>query len=60
MLCPSQGGIINDGSALIGPAEAYPDSLPDAFPECGAEGKTLYFSCVSKVAVAEDVSHIAL
>ncbi|XP_036058173.1 ribosomal protein S6 kinase delta-1 isoform X4 [Onychomys torridus] len=33
-----KGGIINDGSALIGPAEAYPDSLPDAFPECGAEG----------------------
>nr|XP_048295404.1 ribosomal protein S6 kinase delta-1 isoform X8 [Myodes glareolus] len=33
-----KGGVINDGSALIGPADEYPDSLPDTFPECGAEG----------------------
>ncbi|XP_007647242.1 ribosomal protein S6 kinase delta-1 isoform X1 [Cricetulus griseus] len=33
-----KGGIINDGSALIGPAEEYPESLPDTFPECGTEG----------------------
>ncbi|XP_012978092.1 ribosomal protein S6 kinase delta-1 isoform X2 [Mesocricetus auratus] len=33
-----KGGIVNDGSALIGPADEYPDSLPDTLPECGAEG----------------------
>lgn len=57
---PFQGGVINDGSALIGPVDEHPDSLPDTFPECGAEGKTLY-SCVdSEALVAEDVGHIAL
>lgn len=33
-----KGGIINDGSELIGPAEAYPDSLANTFSECGTEG----------------------
>ncbi|XP_055438966.1 ribosomal protein S6 kinase delta-1 isoform X2 [Bubalus kerabau] len=33
-----KGGIINDGSELIGPAEAYPDSLTDSLPECSTEG----------------------
>ncbi|XP_020919498.1 ribosomal protein S6 kinase delta-1 isoform X8 [Sus scrofa] len=33
-----KGGIINDGSELIGPAEAYSDSLIDSFPECSTEG----------------------
>ncbi|XP_031194525.1 ribosomal protein S6 kinase delta-1 isoform X2 [Mastomys coucha] len=33
-----KGGIINDGSELIGPADAYPDSPANTFPECGAEG----------------------
>nr|XP_020041585.1 ribosomal protein S6 kinase delta-1 isoform X2 [Castor canadensis] len=33
-----KGGIINDGSELIGPAEAYSDSFPDNFPECSTEG----------------------
>ncbi|XP_038204824.1 ribosomal protein S6 kinase delta-1 isoform X3 [Arvicola amphibius] len=32
-----KGGVINDGSALIGPVDEYPDSLLDTFPECGAE-----------------------
>ncbi|XP_026635474.1 ribosomal protein S6 kinase delta-1 isoform X2 [Microtus ochrogaster] len=32
-----KGGVINDGSALIGPVDEHPDSLPDTFPECGAE-----------------------
>ncbi|XP_021053752.1 ribosomal protein S6 kinase delta-1 isoform X2 [Mus pahari] len=33
-----KGGVISDGSELIGPAEAYPDSLADALPECATEG----------------------
>ncbi|GAB1285879.1 Non-specific serine/threonine protein kinase [Apodemus speciosus] len=46
-----KGGIINDGSELIGPAEAYPDSLASTLPECGTEG----FSNSSAVgAVASD------
>ena len=32
-----KGGVISDGSELIGPAEAYPDSPANAFPECGTE-----------------------
>ncbi|XP_044940654.1 ribosomal protein S6 kinase delta-1 isoform X5 [Mustela putorius furo] len=35
-----KGGIINDGSELIGPAEAYSDSLVDSFPECSTEGES--------------------
>uniref|UniRef100_A0A8C2XU83 Ribosomal protein S6 kinase delta-1 n=1 Tax=Capra hircus TaxID=9925 RepID=A0A8C2XU83_CAPHI len=35
-----KGGIINDGSELIGPVEAYPDSLTDRFPECSTEGES--------------------
>ncbi|KAM4814972.1 ribosomal protein S6 kinase delta-1-like isoform 3-T6 [Thomomys bottae] len=33
-----KGGIINDGSELIGPAEAYSDSIVDIFAECSTEG----------------------
>ncbi|XP_070330025.1 ribosomal protein S6 kinase delta-1 isoform X3 [Odocoileus virginianus] len=35
-----KGGIISDGSELIGPVEAYPDSLTDSFPECSTEGES--------------------
>ncbi|XP_054940054.1 ribosomal protein S6 kinase delta-1 isoform X3 [Physeter macrocephalus] len=35
-----KGGIINDGSELIGPVEAYSDSLIDSFPECTTEGES--------------------
>ncbi|XP_059947099.1 ribosomal protein S6 kinase delta-1 isoform X2 [Mesoplodon densirostris] len=35
-----KGGIINDGSELIGPVEAYSDSLTDSFPECTTEGES--------------------
>ncbi|XP_006907781.1 ribosomal protein S6 kinase delta-1 isoform X8 [Pteropus alecto] len=35
-----KGGIINDGSELIGPVEAYLDSLTDSFPECSTEGES--------------------
>ncbi|KAB0394099.1 hypothetical protein E2I00_002885 [Balaenoptera physalus] len=35
-----KGGIINDGSELIGPVEAYSDSLIDSFPECTTEDYT--------------------
>ncbi|XP_036883559.1 ribosomal protein S6 kinase delta-1 isoform X2 [Sturnira hondurensis] len=33
-----KGGIINDGSELIGPVEAHSDSFADTFPECSTEG----------------------
>uniref|UniRef100_K9INQ8 Ribosomal protein S6 kinase delta-1 n=1 Tax=Desmodus rotundus TaxID=9430 RepID=K9INQ8_DESRO len=33
-----KGGIITDGSELIGPVEAYSDSFADSFPECSTEG----------------------
>ncbi|XP_026938764.1 ribosomal protein S6 kinase delta-1 isoform X5 [Sagmatias obliquidens] len=35
-----KGGIISDGSELIGPVEAYSDSLIDSFPECTTEGES--------------------
>ncbi|XP_014971935.3 ribosomal protein S6 kinase delta-1 isoform X8 [Macaca mulatta] len=35
-----KGGIINDSSELIGPAEAHSDSLIDTFPECSTEGES--------------------
>ncbi|KAM5202817.1 ribosomal protein S6 kinase delta-1 isoform 7-T9 [Hipposideros larvatus] len=35
-----KGGIINDGSELIGPVEAYADSFTDSFPECSTEGES--------------------
>ncbi|KAM8817883.1 ribosomal protein S6 kinase delta-1 isoform 2-T2 [Rhynchonycteris naso] len=35
-----KGGIINDGSELIGPVEAYSDSLTDSFPEGSTEGES--------------------
>ncbi|XP_023422813.1 ribosomal protein S6 kinase delta-1 isoform X4 [Cavia porcellus] len=35
-----KGGIVNDGSELIGPAEACSDSLADSIPECNTEGES--------------------
>ncbi|XP_047376307.1 ribosomal protein S6 kinase delta-1 isoform X4 [Sciurus carolinensis] len=35
-----KGGIITNGSELIGPAEAHSDSLIDTFPECSTEGES--------------------
>ncbi|XP_077878921.1 ribosomal protein S6 kinase delta-1 isoform X4 [Ictidomys tridecemlineatus] len=35
-----KGGIINDGSELIGPAEAHSDSFIDTFPEYSTEGES--------------------
>ncbi|EHB00355.1 Ribosomal protein S6 kinase delta-1 [Heterocephalus glaber] len=35
-----KGGIITDGSELIGPPEGCSDSLADAVPECSAEGES--------------------
>ncbi|XP_023597484.1 ribosomal protein S6 kinase delta-1 isoform X6 [Trichechus manatus latirostris] len=35
-----KGGIINDCSELIGPAEAYSDSHPDSFATCSTEGES--------------------
>lgn len=33
-----KGGIIHDGSELIGPVEVFSDSLTESFPECSTEG----------------------
>nr|XP_045012260.1 ribosomal protein S6 kinase delta-1 isoform X4 [Jaculus jaculus] len=35
-----KGGIINDGSELIGPADAYPEPLTDTCPEGSTEGES--------------------
>ncbi|XP_062066320.1 ribosomal protein S6 kinase delta-1 isoform X2 [Lepus europaeus] len=51
-----KGGIINDGSELIGPAEAYPDSLIDTFPECSTEG---FSSDSDLVSLTVDVDSLA-
>uniref|UniRef100_A0A5F9DVN0 Ribosomal protein S6 kinase delta-1 n=1 Tax=Oryctolagus cuniculus TaxID=9986 RepID=A0A5F9DVN0_RABIT len=51
-----KGGIINDGSELIGPAEAYPDSLVDSFPECSTEG---FSSDSDLVSLTVDVDSLA-
>uniref|UniRef100_A0A8C2R5R3 Protein kinase domain-containing protein n=1 Tax=Capra hircus TaxID=9925 RepID=A0A8C2R5R3_CAPHI len=51
-----EGGIINDGSELIGPVEAYPDSLTDRFPECSTEG---FSSDSDLVSLTVDVDSLA-
>ncbi|XP_065792296.1 ribosomal protein S6 kinase delta-1 isoform X2 [Muntiacus reevesi] len=51
-----KGGIINDGSELIGPVEAYPDSLTDSFPECSTEG---FSSDSDLVSLTVDVDSLA-
>ncbi|XP_055000440.1 ribosomal protein S6 kinase delta-1 isoform X2 [Sorex araneus] len=35
-----RGGVIHDGSELIGPLDACPDSLTDSFAECSTEGES--------------------
>lgn len=51
-----KGGIINDGSELIGPAEAYSDSLIDSFPECSTEG---FSSDSDLISLTVDVDSLA-
>ncbi|XP_008586936.1 PREDICTED: ribosomal protein S6 kinase delta-1-like [Galeopterus variegatus] len=51
-----KGGIINDGSELIGPAEVYSDSHVDTFPECSAEG---FSSDSDLVSLTVDVDSLA-
>ncbi|XP_016021950.2 ribosomal protein S6 kinase delta-1 isoform X1 [Rousettus aegyptiacus] len=51
-----KGGIINDGSELIGPVEAYLDSLTDSFPECSTEG---FSSDSDLISLTVDVDSLA-
>ncbi|XP_033709106.1 ribosomal protein S6 kinase delta-1 isoform X8 [Tursiops truncatus] len=51
-----KGGIINDGSELIGPVEAYSDSLIDSFPECTTEG---FSSDSDLISLTVDVESLA-
>ncbi|XP_023103527.2 ribosomal protein S6 kinase delta-1 isoform X5 [Felis catus] len=51
-----KGGIVNDGSELIGPAEAYSDSLVDSFPECSTEG---FSSDSDLISLTVDVDSLA-
>ncbi|XP_047273875.1 ribosomal protein S6 kinase delta-1 isoform X2 [Homo sapiens] len=51
-----KGGIINDSSELIGPAEAHSDSLIDTFPECSTEG---FSSDSDLVSLTVDVDSLA-
>ncbi|XP_010990413.3 ribosomal protein S6 kinase delta-1 isoform X1 [Camelus dromedarius] len=51
-----KGGIVNDGSELIGPVEAYSDSLIDSFPECSTEG---FSSDSDLVSLTVDVDSLA-
>nr|XP_058131178.1 ribosomal protein S6 kinase delta-1 isoform X6 [Dasypus novemcinctus] len=51
-----KGGVINDGSELIGPAEAYSDSLIDSFPECSTEG---FSSDSDLISLTVDVDSLA-
>nr|XP_021538426.1 ribosomal protein S6 kinase delta-1 isoform X1 [Neomonachus schauinslandi] len=51
-----KGGIINDGSELIGPAEACSDSLVDSFPECSTEG---FSSDSDLISLTVDVDSLA-
>ncbi|XP_053461690.1 ribosomal protein S6 kinase delta-1 isoform X2 [Nycticebus coucang] len=51
-----KGGIINDGSELIGPPEAYSDSLIDTFPECSTEG---FSSDSDLISLTVDVDSLA-
>ncbi|XP_077793701.1 ribosomal protein S6 kinase delta-1 isoform X7 [Macaca mulatta] len=51
-----KGGIINDSSELIGPAEAHSDSLIDTFPECSTEG---FSSDSDLISLTVDVDSLA-
>ncbi|XP_021566564.1 ribosomal protein S6 kinase delta-1 isoform X2 [Carlito syrichta] len=51
-----KGGIINDGSELIGPAEAHSDSFIDTFPECSTEG---FSSDSDLISLTVDVDSLA-
>uniref|UniRef100_A0A8C9AYA0 Ribosomal protein S6 kinase delta-1 n=1 Tax=Prolemur simus TaxID=1328070 RepID=A0A8C9AYA0_PROSS len=51
-----KGGIINDGSELIGPPEAYSDPLIDTFPECSTEG---FSSDSDLISLTVDVDSLA-
>ncbi|XP_059987332.1 ribosomal protein S6 kinase delta-1 isoform X5 [Lagenorhynchus albirostris] len=51
-----KGGIINDGSELIGPVEAYSDSLIDIVPECTTEG---FSSDSDLISLTVDVDSLA-
>nr|XP_036865812.1 ribosomal protein S6 kinase delta-1 isoform X2 [Manis javanica] len=51
-----KGGIINDGSELIGPAEACSDSPIDSFPECSTEG---FSSDSDMISLTVDVDSLA-
>lgn len=51
-----KGGVINDGSELIGPVEAYSDSLTDSFPECSTEG---FSSDSDLISLTVDVDSLA-
>ncbi|XP_077013905.1 ribosomal protein S6 kinase delta-1 isoform X2 [Tamandua tetradactyla] len=51
-----KGGVINDGSELIGPAEPYSDPLIDSFPECSTEG---FSSDSDLVSLTVDVDSLA-
>uniref|UniRef100_A0A2K6G7W7 non-specific serine/threonine protein kinase n=1 Tax=Propithecus coquereli TaxID=379532 RepID=A0A2K6G7W7_PROCO len=51
-----KGGIINDGSELIGPPEAYSDPLVDTFPECSTEG---FSSDSDLISLTVDVDSLA-
>ncbi|KAM5202824.1 ribosomal protein S6 kinase delta-1 isoform 14-T17 [Hipposideros larvatus] len=51
-----KGGIINDGSELIGPVEAYADSFTDSFPECSTEG---FSSDSDLISLTVDVESLA-
>ncbi|XP_035136840.1 ribosomal protein S6 kinase delta-1 isoform X6 [Callithrix jacchus] len=51
-----KGGIINDSSELIGPAEAHSDSLTDTFPECSTEG---FSSDSDLISLTVDVDSLA-
>ncbi|XP_005374781.1 PREDICTED: ribosomal protein S6 kinase delta-1 isoform X1 [Chinchilla lanigera] len=51
-----KGGIINDGSELIGPAEACSDSLADPIPESSTEG---FSSDSDLISLTVDVDSLA-
>ncbi|XP_004853613.1 ribosomal protein S6 kinase delta-1 isoform X2 [Heterocephalus glaber] len=51
-----KGGIITDGSELIGPPEGCSDSLADAVPECSAEG---FSSDSDLISLTVDVDSLA-
>lgn len=53
-----KGGIINDGSELIGPVEAYADSFTDSFPEGSTEGFSSDSDLISLTVDAESLAEL--